>query len=256
MRAVLIQLQVIHAILLREVKTRYGDQKLGYAWALISPMIQSATFVAFHYGIGGMAPPGVSPIAFIVIGITTFDFFQRTNGQTVSSIAANKGLLFYPQVRPLDLVISRTLLEGATQFVVFSILMTIASLADGWNGFNSVLTIIAGLGLALGLGGSFGLVMCGLISLFPTIERLQSVILRPLFFLSAIFYPLDSVPPVLQHILLYNPIVHTIELVRVGWFPGFQSRHIDPWYPVAWIVVLLFFGLSLERAARRRFQLS
>ena len=56
--------------------------------------------------------------------------------------------------------------------------------------------------------------------------------------------------------LLYNPVVHAIELVRDGWFPGYQSRHINPWYPAMWILVLLFFGLSLERVARRRLQLT
>jgi capsular polysaccharide transport system permease protein len=80
--------------------------------------------------------------------------------------------------------------------------------------------------------------------------------MRPLFWLSGIFYSIDSVPSALREILLYNPIVHCIQLVRGGWFPGYHPRHIDPWYPVAWILVLLFLGLSLERVARRRLELS
>jgi capsular polysaccharide transport system permease protein len=97
---------------------------------------------------------------------------------------------------------------------------------------------------------------CGLSVFSPTVERLYGPLVRPLFWFSAVFYPVDSVPTGLHKVLMYNPLVHAVELVRRGWFPGYVSRHIDPWYPAAWIVVLLFFGLSLERVVRRRLELS
>jgi ABC-type polysaccharide/polyol phosphate export permease len=53
-----------------------------------------------------------------------------------------------------------------------------------------------------------------------------------------------------------NPMTHAIELVREGWFPSYTARHVDVAYPLSWILVLAFFGLSLERVARRRLELS
>ncbi len=256
MRGVLIQLQVINAILLREVKTRFGEHQWGYAWALLGPAIWIGTFAGLFYFMGRLSPPGMSVIGFLVTGIVTFELFRGTSGQCVAAISGNRGLLFYPQVRPLDLVLARGLLEGATQFVVFALLMATAALFDGKLRVDSLLTTLAGLALAGGLGGSFGLVLCGLTTLSPTVERVHGLLVRPMFWFSAVFYPLESAPTKLQHILLYNPVVHAIEMVRDGWFPGYQARHVDPWYPVMWILVLLFFGLSLERVARRRLELS
>jgi capsular polysaccharide transport system permease protein len=140
--------------------------------------------------------------------------------------------------------------------VVFALLMGGDALLEGKLRMDSTLTTITGLALAGGLGASFGLVLCGLSTLSPTVERMHGPLLRPMFWFSAIFYPVDSAPTAFRNILLYNPVVHAIELVRDGWFPGYQTRHINPWYPAAWILVLLFFGLSLERVARRRLQLS
>lgn len=256
MRGVLTQLQVIRAIVLREVKTRFGNHQWGYAWALIGPLAWVAAFALVYHLLGRMAPPGMSVISFLITGIVTFEMFRNTSNQATGAIAGNKGLLFYPQVRPLDLVMARTLLEGATQVVVFSILLSGVALYEGRLPVDDVLTTIAGVGLAIGLGGSFGLVSCGLSTISPTFERIHGMVMRPMFWFSAVFYPVDSVPTAVRSILLYNPVVHVIEMVRDGWFPGYQTRHIDPWYPAVWVLVLLFFGLSLERVARRRLELS
>lgn len=256
MRGFLIQLQVIHAILLREVRTRFGNHQWGYAWALIGPLLWVGAFAALYHLLGRMAPPGMSVISFLITGIVTFEMFRNTSHQATGAIAGNKGLLFYPQVRPLDLVMAHALLEGVTQIVVFSLLLSGVALYEGHLPVDDVLTTIVGVSLAIGLGGSFGLLSCGLSTLSPTFERIHGMIMRPMFWFSAVFYPLDSVPTAFRNVLLYNPVVHAIELVRDGWFPGYQTRHIDPWYPVVWILVLLFFGLSVERVARRSLELS
>jgi capsular polysaccharide transport system permease protein len=256
MRGLLIQLQVIHALLLREVKTRFGKHHLGYGWALLEPVLWIATFLALYHVMGRAAPPGMSVLAFLVTGIVPFGLFRNASQQTLSAIAGNKGLLFYPQVRPLDLVFSRGLLETVTQFVVFILLMGGAALVDGKLRIDSVLVTLLGLSLAAGLGVSLGLVLCGLSVLSPAVERIHAPLLRPLFWVSAIFYSVEATPQPLRNVILYNPVAHAIELVRDGWFEGYQARYISAWYPASWVLVLLFFGLSLERVARRRLELT
>jgi capsular polysaccharide transport system permease protein len=256
MRALITQLHVVHALVLRETRTRYGDHQLGYAWALLGPILWVGTFYAMSHYMGRLAPPGTTVVAFLVTGIVPYVLFRNVAAELMAAISGNRGLLYYPQVRPLDLVMSRALLECATQLVVFVILMTASVIIDGKVGPTNVLTMLLGLALAGALGVSLGLVLCGLATFSPTLERAWGLVSRPMMWFSAIFYPVDSVPTALRNILLYNPVVHAIELVRMGWFPGYQSRHIDPWYPAAWVLVLLFFGLSLERVTRRRLHLS
>lgn len=254
MRGTLTQLQVVHALLLRETKTRFGDSQLGYVWALTQPLLWIGTFTAFYYLLGRLAPPGMSMVAFLATGIVSFSLFRETASRCLSAINANKGLLFYPQVRPLDLVGARALLETITQLIVLGLLMGGLALYEGEFVVDSVLQIALGLGLAAGLGASFGLVCCGLSVFSPSVERLLPGLLRPVFWLSGIFHTVESVPKGFRDVLLLNPVTHAIELVRDGWFPGYYARHADPWYPAAWILVLSFFGLSLERVARRRIE--
>lgn len=256
MRGSLTQLQVIYALLLRETKTRFGVNQLGYVWALVEPMMWIGTFVAFYHFFGRLAPPGMSALAFLTTGIVPFSLFRDTTQRCMSAIDANKGLLFYPQVRPLDLVMARASLELATHVVVMALLLGGLALWEGMPRIDSVLQVLAGLALASGLGTALGLVCCGLSVYSPTVERLFPTVLRLFFWLSALFHPVESLPKSARDLLLLNPVVHAIELTRDGWFPGYSARHVDASYPLLCILVLLFFGLSLERVARRHLELS
>lgn len=256
MRGALTQLQVVHALLLRETKTRFGVNRLGYLWALIEPALWIAMFAIFYGTYGHLAVPGMNIVAFITCGIIPFSLFRDVTSRCMSGISANTGLLFYPQVRPLDLVIARAVLEMVTFGVVFALFMGGVALYQGVLNVESLLETLAGITLAGGLGASLGLICCGLSVYSTNVALLFPAFLRPLIWFSAVFHPAESVPKGYRDILLYNPLVHAIEMTRDGWFPGYHARSIDPWYPVTWILVMLFLGLSLERVARRRLEVA
>lgn len=256
MRGSLTQLQVLHALLLRETKTRFGASQIGYLWAFIEPALWIGMFVGFYGIVGRISPPGMSMVAFLTTGIVPFSLFRETTQRCMSAIEANKGLLFYPQVRPLDLVIARAILEAATYLGVMTLFMAGLWLWEGPPRIDSLLETIAGLGLAGAFGASLGLLCCGLSVYSPTVERLFPTVLRLVFWLSAVFHPVESLPRAMRDALLLNPLTHAIELTRDGWFAGYDARHADPTYVLVWILVLSFFGLSLERMARRRLEIS
>lgn len=247
-----VQLEVIHALLLREMKTRFGTHKLGYLWVFVNPVMWIATFAAMAMIAGRTIPQGMGIVSYLVTGIVVYLMFRETMGRAGGAIASNRGLLFYPHVRPLDLVLARTTLEFGTQITVFIVLMVVAGVVEGDTHSYKPLTTLAGLLLALGLGTGVGMVFCGLGVFFPTVLRLQGPLMRPMMWISGIFFSVRDLPSAARHALLYNPLVHAIELVRGGSFAGYPLDHVSYWYPTLWVVVLLFFGLTLERVTRRR----
>lgn len=256
MRGLLTQLQVVYALLLRETKTRFGGSHLGYIWALIPCAVWILMFTGLYQIFGRLAPPGTSTMAFLTTGIVPFSAFRETGARCLSAIEANKGLLFYPQVRPLDLVIARAVLEGATHLLLMVMFLGGEAMYVGLPRIDSMLQTLVGVGLATGLGASVGLLCCALSVFSATVERAFSTFTRLIFWTSGLFHPVESLPKVARDILLWNPVVHCVETVRDGWFPGYDARHVDVWYPLAWILGMTFFGLSLERMARRRLELS
>ncbi len=256
MRGALTQMHVVFAVLIRETKTRFGENQLGYLWAFIEQGLWIGMFIGFYGAFGRTAPSSQSIAAYLTTGIVPFSLFRDTCQRCMQAVEANKGLLFYPQVRPLDLVIARAVLEGVTYLGIMTLFMGGLALYEGPPHIDSLLRTFLGLALASGFGAALGLLCCGLSVFTPTLERLFPSILRLLFWFSGVFHPVESLPKNMRDALLLNPVTHAIELVRSGWFPGYDARSADPFYVLAWILVLAFFGLSIERMARRHLELS
>ena len=251
-----LRVQVIHALILRETRTRYGRYRLGYVWALLDPLLFVGMFSAVFYLFDRRLPYGMDAVSFIATGIIPYQLFTTTTGQAVQAINANRGLLFYSQVQPLDLVAARVLLEFATTAVVFVIIMGSSVLLGITRAeLHNPLMLMEGFVLGAALGGSVGLVFCGLAVLVPSVEKIYPPILRPLFWISGIFFAAEELPSQFLNVLMYNPLLHVIELIRAGWFASYRGDYADAGYVAAFIFVLLFFGLTLERVARRHLEL-
>ncbi len=101
--AVVIQARVIHALMLRETKTRYGKHKLGYLWALFEPVLQVMVFVILFTMGGHETVSGMPLVLFVLTGVTPFILFRNTMQQGLNAIDANRALLTFPQVKTFDL---------------------------------------------------------------------------------------------------------------------------------------------------------
>lgn len=256
-RGAIVQYQVIRAVVLRETRTRFGDHQLGYLWAVLEPLMWILTFWAM-YEITERAPShGMDTLGFLATGILTYELFDSNVSRAGDAINGNRALLFYPQVQPIDLIWARAALETATLVTVFAVVMGGAAMLQGeLQPIDDVLTVMLGLLLAALLGTVLGLVMCMLGVMSNVVERLRSPLMRPLFWISGLFFTLEDTPAVTREALGYNPVLHVIELVRDGWFVGYTSPQADPWYVLMFILGLGALGLLLERIVRRRIELS
>lgn len=255
-RGIVVQAEVVYALVLRETRTRFGLHKLGYLWALIEPIL----IILMFWGLAELshrsAPPGMDVFSFLATGLVPYTLFSSSVGRVAESINANRALLYYPPVRPLDLVLARGALEGATHCAVFLVLMGSHGLVRQELSVDSLLDTLFGLVLASLLGTATGLVFCCLGQLSPTVDRVRGPLLRPLFWVSGIFFTVDWIPEHLRTPALRNPVLHTTELVRAGWFASYGGEHVDVGYVLGWIVALSCVGLALERAVRKRIELS
>lgn len=255
-RALMGQFEVIHALVMRETRTRFGAHQLGYLWALVEPSLMILTFFVL-FKIGKRVPPfGMDIFPFIATGIIPFLLFSHSVNKVAESINGNKALLFYPQVKPLDLVMARMTLEFCTFSGVFMILLGSNVLYRQELAISDPLLIVMSFVLASALGGSLGLVFCGLSQISKVAERARGPLMRPFFWLSGIFFAANALTGNIRELMLYNPVLHVVELCRGGWFPGYDPVHADPFYVVVWILGLAFVGLSLERVVRRRIEVT
>lgn len=255
-RALFGQLNVINALILRETRTRFGAHKAGYLWALVEPSLMIATFwVVFSLG-GRAAPFGMSLFGFVATGIVPFVLFSNSVSRVAESINGNKPLLFYPQVTVIDIVLARLWLEFCTYVAVFLALMGGHALVVQEIHIADPLMLILGFLFASLLGTSLGLVFCGLGQFSNVADRARGPLLRPLFWISGIFFTANALPAGMRDPLLINPVFHVIEFCRGGWYLSYEPTHASYFYTVSWIAVLALTGLSLERMVRKHIEVT
>ncbi len=255
-RGLFSQFEVVHALVLRETRTRFGAHRLGYLWAVLEPLSMILTFYILLSIVHRQAPRGMDQFSFLCTGMVPYVLFANSVNRVADAINSNKALLFYPHVQPLDLVIARCVLELTTYACVFVILMGGHVLHIQRLEVADPLILITGFLLASLIGTSLGLVFCGLGQFSNAVDRARGPLLRPFFWISGIFFTADTMPEAARHAVLYNPLLHAVEFVRAGWFKSYGAHHVSLTYPLAWILGLTIIGLSLERVVRRRIELT
>ena len=249
-----IQSRVIHALILRETRTRFDRNKLGYLWALFEPITYVLVLVLVFSSMGRASPIGGEDALpmFFLSGMLPWLLFQHTVGKTMEGIPSNRSLLTYPQVTPFDVLIARALLEFATLIVVLIILLFMLQYFGYYQSVDSFKEMLFALISLWLLAIGIGLLNSSIRLYYPSYSQTYSAIQRPFFFVSGIFFTADSLPSGLREIALYNPILHAIEWSRGAAFTSFDSRYLDKVYFLSFVVFFLTIGLSAERLTRKR----
>lgn len=237
---------VVEALFLRELKTRFGkNRRLGYFWVVGEPMTHILFFLVIFTLIRARTIPQVPIEMFLVTGFVPFFMFRNIVTQIMAGVQANRALIAYKPVKPIHIFIARTLLEMCIYFAVFVLFMA----GFGWFLDLPILPVhflevfIAFLGLAF-LGFALGVCLAFLNTELEYAQIFINYGINILYFGSAVLYPLWIMPDYIIEILLYNPVLQFLEILRENYFDGYpQIDGINFTYPLSFGIILLFIGL-------------
>ena len=246
--------RVVFAILVRELKTRFGKYRLGYLWALFEPLLIISLFVGIRGILAGSLRGATDKIIyhvdfplFLAAGVVPFFMFRHVVIQVMNSIEANRGLFVYQPVKPIDAMLARWILEG----VVFVIIWILVFIILDFVGFKTEIKDPLGL-MAIYLlfylfSLGIGLILCIVTNIYEEISNIISPVMLFLFFTSGIFFSINMIPKKFQVYLLWNPCLHFIELSRVSLFPLYRADVCSLDFIIICTICALFFGLALYK---------
>lgn len=245
-----IQKAVVFALFVRELKTRFGKYRLGYVWALLEPVAHVVVLSIVISAIGRNEFAGVSLPMFLITGLIPYLFFQKTATQCMNAIEANRGLFSYRQVRPIDPVLSRLILETIVHFLSYVVLLFLAGWFLNYDiGINDLLMLIIVNIFLFIMAFGVGLIFSVYGTLYPEIMNLvPMLVFRPMYFMSGVIFPLFVVPSTYRDWLLWNPLLHVIELNHVFYFRSFESPQVSLLYVILFSLASLTFGLLSYRS--------
>jgi lipooligosaccharide transport system permease protein len=201
--------------------------------------------VAMGFGLGAFVPDihGQSYIKFIAPGIiasssmfavvyecTYGTYIRMTYQKTFDAILATPV--------NLDDLIAAELMWGATKSVIFGVTITIVIALFGLVDSALIILSIPVIFLCGLIFAELSIIFAAIVPGIDSFSYFYTLFMTPLFLFSGIFFPLDSMPPVVTDIAAFTPLYHLVNVCR-SLSSGSLSDIIWSTVWIAVVVVLL-----------------
>jgi ABC-2 type transport system permease protein len=228
-----------------EFKLRYYENRLGLLWALIKPLMDIAIYyIVFQKIIKQNIPSFAS---YLFIGLILWNFFVESTTGTVQILSTKKYLYEYSNMNKLEIYVS-TLFSNTIgfffNFIMFMLFYNFIESHSNGVSLHNLWIIPLFLNLfVLSLGTS--LILSNIYIIAKDITQVWMVFVSFLFFLSPIFYKLDTFKAALPSFEYDNPvagiIINARRIMMENKNPDMQLMFFDYGYAI----LILLIGILL-----------
>ena len=249
-----IQRAVLFGLVVRELRARVEGRWLGLIWMVFEPLAHALLLVGFIGARSNLFTVNVDYPVFLVTGMLPFFLFRNLARRLPNAIGSNRSLFAYRQIKPIDALAASAMVEIALYGVVYLVALCLL----GWLGYHAVphapleLMVVSAVLVLFGI--SLGLLFSVLSFQRPKVNTVIGLMFYPLYFASGVIFQLHNLAPNVRLWLLYNPVLHLVELERVYFIPNYVALPgVSLAYPAAWALVTAALAMSLYRVYRYRF---
>jgi len=245
-------LSVQKALFLRELGMRFSVSKSGLFWTFFEPFMQVFVMVIIKIILFGKAGDNFDFAAFLALNFTAYNMFKNIISKSMGSFTANKGLFVYKQVKPIDTIVARVMVEVFVTGIIILAFIAIGAYFGFDLNIQNLPMVTFGFMWLIIFSFSFGLFIAVSNTFYPSVGKVINISMIFLMFGSAVFYTIEMLPPQIQTFLLYNPLTHFMEMIHGYYFYVLDDGFIDYGYMVLWTLALLFSALWFYRRLEER----
>lgn len=194
-----------------ELRAEAARAYLGFLWWLVEPVLYMIAFyvvfaLIFQRG-------GENFVPFLLCGLVVWKWFGSTVSQCANAIPSNAGLMNQVYI-PKYLFPAIVNLVAFIKFLVIFVLLLVFLVAYGimptsaWL-FLPVVLVIQFLFVAVVSG-----FVAAIVPIVPDLKMVLDNVLMLLFFISGVFFDINSVPDGIRDVLVLNPMAVIIESYR------------------------------------------
>jgi lipopolysaccharide transport system permease protein len=214
--------ELLYVLTMRDIKVRYKQTVLGFAWAIIQPFMMMVVFSVFFGRLANMPSDGFPYPIFVYAALLPWTFFANSITSPANSLVGSANLVskvYFPRlIIPLSSVGS-----GLVDFAIASgiLLLLMVYYGVGWttNLFIVPILVIAAAFTALGVG-TF---LAALNVAYRDFRYVVPFLVQFWMFATPVVYPASLVPREWQWALYLNPMAGVIE----GFRSAFLGRPFD-----------------------------
>jgi len=244
------KLNVMHAVIMRDIRSRFFNHGLGFLIVPLFPVTHVVVLLVFYKVIDKESAFGNDLMLFFATGLMpalTFTYLSRFMS---ISLLANKSMMAFPVVRLLDIVFARAFLEFIA-IILALLIMFLFLLSFGSNPIptypsEALLAYLVTVLLALG----FGIVASVITAVLPMFAMIYALSMAIFYLSSGAPIYLQVFPEQVVYLCSWNPVFHSVEWIRSAYYLGHSDQYLDKTYLVGCAFGSVAFGLLLERMLR------
>ncbi|MEO0497492.1 MAG: capsular biosynthesis protein [Pseudomonadota bacterium] len=243
---------VMNAVILRDVRTRFFNHGLGFLVVPLWPFCHLMAMLAIYGLVGRAVPFGDDLNLFFATGLLPTLIYMYVSRFMAISLLANKPMLSFPVVHLLDIVLARAALEVIGGFLailmIVGVLVLMGSNPMPNDPGQAVMCLFVVVAFAVGTG-----IIVSVFVMMQEFAFMGYMLVQIFVYLgSGTLFVTAYLPRQVSEILAWNPVLHAVEWMRTSFYVGYPDQVMDKGYLIGWTLGSIFVGLLLERIMRAR----
>ena len=241
----------------RDFVTFYKQTILGPLWFIIQPLLTTAMFVFVFGNIAKLSTDGAPKIVFYLAGVTIWSYFSDTLTKTASVFTTNAsifGKVYFPRlIMPLSLVFS-ALIKFGVQFSIFLAVLFYFILTDSNvhpNAYVLLTPILILIMAVLSLG--LGMIISSMTTKYKDLSFLVTFGVQLFMYATPVVFPLSTLPPEYQSIIMLNPLTGIFECFRYAFLGAGSFQFSMLLYSVLVSFAILVIGTIVFNKVEKSF---
>jgi ABC-2 type transport system permease protein len=238
---------VLRMLVDRGLKAKYSSSVLGYAWSLIEPAMFILTYFLllkiFHRSY---------PMYPLFVGSTVlaWQWFNGTVNSSLGSLRANARLISSVNLPREIYPLADAAQKAVEYFLSLPVLLVVALFYRATPSYYAILLPLA-LVLQMMLCTGMALLISALNTILRDVQRGIGIVLRMMFYLVPVLYPLSRIPAQYRGLEAINPLTGILEMQRAVWFPGFWTGWQPVFNSIIGSCIVLVAGVSVFARTER-----
>lgn len=243
--------ELLWVLTLRDIKVRYKQTVLGFAWAIIQPVMTMIVFSIFFGGLAKMPSDGYPYPVFVYAALLPWTFFANAISNSAGSLIGSSQLVskvYFPRLIIPLASIGSWLIDFAIAAFILLILMLIYGVSWSLNLLAAPLLIVAVIFTALGVGTFISALNVA----YRDFRYVVPFMVQLWMYITPVVYPASLVPERWQWLYYLNPMAGLIEGFRAVFLgKAFDFAALGLSFAVA--VLLFIIGVAYFERVERRF---
>ena len=222
-----------------------------WSQTLLPPVVTTSLyFIVFGAFIGSQLAPihGYSYMQFIVPGLIMMSVITSSYMNAVSTFYFAKWTKNLEEmlVSPVPdwVIILGFVSGGVLRGLMVGVMVLLVSLIFAHLSIYSIAALVAAVVLTSVLFALAGLINGVFANSFDGISIVPTFVLTPLTYLGGVFYSISALPPLWQHVSLFNPILYMVNAFRWG-FLGISDVPLWQCFAVLLGLMVVLVGVLL-----------